>query len=208
MTECPGEHYLKPYREAVRAHGPNFKATLWSSREAQQLRFDVLIDLVDMDDCVILDAGCATGDFAARLIEREVSFSRYVGIDAVAEIIEAARKRHLPRCEFRTADLVHDASMLAEVSPDHVCISGTLNTMDEDSARRLVESAFASARRGVAFNFLSNRADEPCMKRNIGPARRFDTIRWLDWSLHLTPLVVFRQDYLEGHDATILMSKS
>jgi SAM-dependent methyltransferase len=203
--ESCGEGYLEPYREAVRRFGPGFQSTLWSSREGQHLRFDVMIDLAGLDQRAVLDAGCGSGDLAQHLITRGVKFLRYVGVDAVAEMIECARQRNLPGCEFLVADLLDNAAPLRIVKPDVVCISGTLNTMDEDSARRLVRTAFDSAAQGVVFNFLSNRPDEAYGGKDLGPARRFDTIRWLDWALHLTPRISFTQDYLDGHDATIMM---
>ncbi len=200
-----GERFLEPYREAVRRFGPGFQSTLWSSREGQHLRFDVMIDLAGMDGRIVLDAGCGSGDFAQHLIERGVRFARYVGVDAVAEMVECARQRSLPGCAFLVADLLRDDTLLRETRPDIVCISGTLNTMDETSARRLVKTAFDAASQGVVFNFLSNRPDEAWGGKDLGPAHRFDTIRWLDWTLHLTPRVSFTQDYLDGHDATIMM---
>jgi SAM-dependent methyltransferase len=200
-----GERYLEPYREAVRRFGPGFPATLWSTPEGQRLRFDVMIDLTGLNGLSVLDAGCGSGDFAQRLIERDVNFGRYVGVDAVAELIEHARLRHLPRCEFIVADLLHDDALLRDLAPDIVCISGTLNTMDEDSARQFVRRAFDAAKQGVVFNFLSNRPDEVWEGKDLGPARRFDTIRWLDLALHLTSRISFTQDYLDGHDATIMM---
>jgi SAM-dependent methyltransferase len=200
-----GEGYLEPYRQAVRRFGPGFDATLWSSREGQHLRFDVMIDLAGLGGRVVLDAGCGSGDFAQHLITRQVNFARYVGVDAVAEMVECARRRALPRCEFLVADLLENDEPLREVKPDIVCISGTLNTMDETVARKLVETAFDAASQGVVFNFLSNRPDHAWGGRDLGPARRFDTVRWLDWTLHMTPRVSFTQDYLDGHDATIMM---
>ena len=79
--------------------------------------------------------------------------------------------------------------------------------MDEESARRLVQTSFEAATQGVVFNFLSNRPNEEWEGKALGPAHRFDTIRWLDWALHLTPRVRFAQDYLDGHDATIVMRR-
>ncbi len=203
MDAKNGEKYLKPYREAMQKHGPGFEATLWNSREAQVLRFDVMIDLARFAECVVLDAGCGQGDFAARLIERGVAFTRYVGIDAMAQMIETAQARQLEKCEFRVADLLSVPAVLGDVEPDYVCISGTLNTMDEQAARRLVAAAFEAAAQGVIFNFLSDRPHPRFEGKDLTPARRFDTVRWLDWSLGRSSRVSFTQAYLEGHDATI-----
>lgn len=205
MEEKNGEKYLKPYRDAVKKFGPGFEATLWNSREAQVLRFDVIIDLADFDECVVLDAGCGPGDLAARLIERNVAFTRYVGIDAMAEMIETAQARQLERCEFRVADLLSVPAALSDVEPDYICISGTLNTMDEDAARRLVSAAFEATAQGVIFNFLSDRPHPRHKGKDLTPASRFDTVRWIEWALGRSSRVSFTQAYLDGHDATIMI---
>jgi SAM-dependent methyltransferase len=211
MPVDPNQSYLRPYCEALERHGPGFEATLWASRDAQRLRFDVMIDLADFEDCTIVDAGCGTGDFAARLVERSVPFARYLGIDALAELIESARRRNLDpvggRVCFQVGDLLSHSGDLERYEADYFCFSGTLNTMDESVARQLVHAAFGAAARGVVFNFLSDRCDEQLLARDLWPARRFDTLAWLDWALALGPLVSFRQDYLEGHDATIVIGK-
>jgi SAM-dependent methyltransferase len=203
-SSCPDD-YLRPYREAVARHGPCFHATLWANPEGQRIRFDVMIDMAGFEQCTILDIGCGRGDFADRLIQRGVPFTRYIGVDALPELIESARHRRLARCEFHVADALADPAWLSRQSADFVCISGTLNTMDEPGARRLVEAAYDVAAQGVAFNFLSNRFHERWREHQLGPARRFDTLAWMEWALGVTSRVSFTQDYLDGHDATILM---
>jgi SAM-dependent methyltransferase len=207
MADQPSRGYLRPYQEALAAHGPGFHATLWSSEEGQRRRFDVIIDLAGLEGTVIVDVGCGVGDLAARLIERQVAFARYVGLDALPELIAAGQRRAMPRCEFHVADVLTDAGALGQFKADCLCFSGTLNTMEEGTAQSLVARAFASARLGVVFNFLSDRCPPSCGERDLGPAKRFDTVRWLDWALSLSPLVKFRQDYLDGHDATIFIQR-
>ncbi|MBT8484386.1 MAG: hypothetical protein KJO43_02335, partial [Phycisphaerae bacterium] len=81
MADSRSDEVLRPYREAVERHGPGFEATLWGSREAQRLRFDVMLDLAPLDGCSIADVGCGPGGFATHLLERDVSFDRYLGLD-------------------------------------------------------------------------------------------------------------------------------
>jgi len=197
--------YLDPYRDAVRLFGAGFEATLWGNEQAQRARFDVMIDLLGFEDCTILDAGCGRGDFAARLLERKVPFARYVGIDALPAMIDAAAVRRLERCEFLCADFVADPDVLARAGADFACISGALNTMSPELARTVVRAVFDAAAQAVVYNFLSDRPHPRWRDQDLGPAHRFDTLAWIDWSLRLSPSVSFTQEYLDGHDATIVI---
>ncbi len=205
MSDPSDPAYLQPYRLAVDRFGAGFRATLWGSEEAQRLRFDIMIMLAEFEECTILDAGCGQGDFAARLLEREVPFAGYLGLDAMEPMVEAARERNLAGCEFHVTDFVTDPSVMKDAAPDFICLSGTLNTMDEDTARGLIDAAFDAAQQGVVFNFLSDRHHPRWNEQNLGPAHRFDTVAWIDWALTKTHRVSFTQDYLDGHDATIMM---
>lgn len=197
--------YLAPYRAALDRHGAGFRATLWGSRETQLLRFAVMCELAPLDGCTILDVGCGQGDFAVYLHDLGVRFRQFIGVDAMEDMIEQAKGRALERCRFSTADLLRDGSWLNAAGADWITISGTLNTMEEPTAQGLVETCFRAAQQGVIFNFLSNRAHEKWLEKNLAPARRFHTVRWIDWALTLSPNVSFTQDYLEGHDATIVV---
>ena len=208
MPQSDQPEYLLPYREAIDSFGPGFDATLWSSREGQVRRFDVLIDLGSIGEHTVLDVGCGTGDFAQRLKDRSVPFREYIGVDAMPEMIELAQAQEDHRCRFKTIDIVAQPEYLEESAPDLVVLSGTLNAMDESVARALLEQAWSAARVGLVFNFLSNRAHPEWDERDLSPARRYDTLAWLDWAMSRTPLVRFTQAYYRGHDATIAMYKA
>ena len=205
--EAADDDYLEPYRRAVAHFGAPFDATLWASREYQAVRFDVLRQMLDLDGLALLDAGCGLGDLCVFLNERHVRLRRYIGVDGVAEIVAGAAQRRLPRAEFHCRDFVSDAGALSIGHPDVIYFSGSLNTVPEATARQVVQRAWEVARRGVVFNFLSDRASRLSLARDTGPARRFDTLDWLDWALSATTHVRFRQDYLGGHDATIAMMR-
>lgn len=201
------DHYLKPYRDWADKHGSGFDVTLWASPDTQVLRFDVFTQMCFLAGKRVLDAGCSRGDLAAYLVDRDIHFGRYIGVDALCSVIEYAEGRGLPRCEFHCGDFVTDASLLSRGDPQVICISGALNTMTFDQAIGVLASAWAAASEALMFNFLSDRAG-PGAASQTGPARRLDTLKLLDWALRQTWAVSFRQDYFEhGHDATILMRK-
>jgi SAM-dependent methyltransferase len=211
MPGSSSDDILRPYRAAVARHGPGFEATLWGSREAQRARFRVMVDLAGIAGGRILDVGCGAGDLAAALLEDEVPFASYLGIDALPEMIDAAKARGLARCRFEARDVLADAAALTDAAaalggaPDFVCLSGTLNTMDDRTARDLVRRSFDVAAQAVVFNFLSNRPHARWAGRDLAPARRFDTVAWIHWALGLSSQVDFTQTYLDGHDATIVI---
>ena len=195
--------YLAPYRTEIERSGAGFSATLWGSRDAQRRRFDVMLALLPMHERRVVDLGCGEGDLLSHLLERGVTPSAYVGLDAMAPMLEKARERGLPGARFEVADLLQDDAAITSASPDVACISGTLNTMEPADARTIVARAFDAARLGVVFNFLSDRPHRRWADRPLGPARRFDTLEWLDWALRRSSRVRFDQSYLDGHDATI-----
>ena len=208
VTSSDHPDYLAPYVEAIEAFGPGFDATLWASREGQIRRFDLLIDLGDIGAHRVLDVGCGPGDLALRMIEREVPYLEYVGFDAIEAVIDGAGARSIPRSRFEVADVVARPKCMHEVEPDIIVLSGTMNAMEERVGRALLESAWDAAHVGVVFNFLSNRPHPEWADRDLTPARRYDTVDWLDWAMGRTPLVRFSQAYYRGHDATIAMFKS
>jgi SAM-dependent methyltransferase len=204
---CDDHGHLDAYRTALAKFGASFETTLWQSREAQQKRFDVMIDMVNFESMTVLDAGCGLADFAARLIQRGVNFRQYIGIDALQEMIDACQSRRLPRCTFRQADFATELASFAELKSDYTVFSGSLNTMTEDHARRVVAEAFKHSGRGVVFNFLSDHPHPKWKSNDLGPATRFNTVEWIRWALEKTSQVAFDQRYLEGHDATVVIER-
>lgn len=203
-AESPSE-YLAPYEKAAAQHGASFEATLWANEDYQQRRFEVFAELFDFEGAAIVDAGAGKGDFAAFLNARGIRWKRYVGLEAVAAMAQAGRGLNLPDAQFIEADFVRDAAAFARVEPDVIVFSGSLNTMPQRLALRVLERAWRAAESALLFNFLSDRG--PQGGAAATPAKRFDTLRMLDWALKRTPSVVLRHEYLAGHDATIGMWK-
>lgn len=210
VTRQPDKDPLEPYRQAIADSGSGFSATLWASPRTQILRFDVLIDMIGPEafrDSVVLDLGCGDGALAAHLQERSVGHRRYIGVDGLLEQVRVGEERGLPDTTFVCSDLLANPRSLGAWGADIVIISGTLNTMDQDTSVEFVTTLFEEVAGTVAFNFLSDRAPAERLVAGVGPAVRHDVLRWIDISLQMTPLVAFRQDHLDGHDAAIVLRR-
>ncbi len=201
------DDYLNAYRDSQEKHGSDFEVTLWANPRSQQRRFEVMTRMTRFAGRRTLDVGCSRGDFADFLLQREIAYEHYIGIDALTEVIEYARSRNLPRTEFHDTDVLDAPATMTAAQAEVVCISGTLNTMSQPQALALLQHAWEAAGRTLIFNFLSDRCG-PEAPPQTHPARRFDTMAMLDWALKRTAIVAMRQDYLpHGHDATILMRR-
>ncbi|MFI4897030.1 MAG: hypothetical protein ACIARR_04310 [Phycisphaerales bacterium JB059] len=216
MSDRPA--YLRPYQEAVEAFGPRFEALLWNRPETQRVRFEALVSMLELEGRTLADLGCGRADLAAFLRDRGIAYGRYLGVEGVHELCEAcrvwARVEGLRDCVFHERDFVADERVFGHLVRDGgasvLVFSGSLNTLDPAHARRVLDRAWDAVRAvpggTLAFNFLSDRHGDPTRTdEDTGPARRFDTLALLDWAMRSTPRVRFRQDYLQGHDAAIVM---
>ena len=122
-TRMANDPYLTPYRESAKEHGTDFKVTLWASKESQYRRFRAFTEMCFLAGKRVLDAGCSRGDFAQYLLERNIPFEHYIGIDGLDEVIDYARNRGLPGTEFHAGDMLLDASLFRIGNPQVICIS-------------------------------------------------------------------------------------
>src|SRR5262245_37001361 len=92
------------YSQAFAAHGDSPRGADWKDRDGQVLRFKRLrANLPDLNGRTVLDVGCGTGGFYEFLVAAGDAGVRYLGIDLVPEVVEAARAKFEGRAEFRTA---------------------------------------------------------------------------------------------------------
>lgn len=204
----PDPRYLEPYREAVRAHGPGFEALLWRSQEYQVKRFEIITEASRPKGRVLADLGAGRGDLLEYLQAVDQVPSRYVGVEGISELVEPARKR-FPDSSWVIADFVSDKTLFERLVSDFgvsvVVFSGSLNTLDERTAMVVLDRAWEALHRlegaVLAFNFLSSAGRK--RREATGPANRFHSGNVFKWAQRASGHMLFRQDYLGPHDATV-----
>lgn len=208
--------YLSPYRQAVAAQGPGFESLLFFSREAQQRRFEVIGSVANLANRNVGDLGCGHADLVVWMSERGIPYTGYVGVEAVEELVGYSRrqldKQDRTRARCIEADFVADERLFARLVEDYeidtLIFSGSLNTLPEGQAKSTLDRAWQSIKfrpnGQLVFNFLSQIEGQPDRDTFL-PVPRFGAVSMFRWALERTPLVVYCQYYLGGHDGTIAM---
>jgi len=147
------------YEPLVDKDSPGYRAADWSDALAQQIRFAVLGDNVELTGRSLLDVGCGTGDLWVFLCAHDIA-TDYLGVDLVDKAITEARRRH-PDGRFETVDVFAPGTFTPE-SFDVVFSSGAFN-LDVGNNRVFLPLAITRlvelSREVTAFNLLHARVE-------------------------------------------------
>ncbi len=167
----------------------------------------------------VLDVGCGNGDYLARL-QRHFPAKTFAGVDASAELVESARRRH-PEIAFAQGDLfafrpeeLHDAVVMRLVVQhlsDFKAIlqrvagwmtpSGRLYVIEPDMENTLAQPPLSGFERMIAAHeaatarhgrLRTRLADLPALAAAAGWAVRADTRLGAPWCGPLTGSSVHR----------------
>jgi SAM-dependent methyltransferase len=187
-------------RDALLRHGHSPTALYWSSREIQELRFQVLLEIGVKTVASVLDVGCGFGDLYDYLQRRGIE-TDYTGIDLSPELIDKARELY-PSAEFHSGD-IFEFDPPAQ-SYDYVLLSGALNEeMDDggDYARQVIRRMYQTCRKGLAFNLLDARDSSVAGRFDL---QCFQPEEILNYCRSLGGECSLRDDYLDN-DFTLLI---
>jgi trans-aconitate methyltransferase len=186
------------HQERISMFGEGTTSALgWKEARSQQVRFEILSQIGDMNKLSVLDVGCGHGDLRAFLGEKYPAL-RYAGIDQMEEFLDIATSRygHLPDTTFYLGDC-----WVAELpNMDYVLACGLLayRNSQPDFIQRMIAKLFSSCRLGLGFNLLKN-VDDP-----EGILVNYDPQEILQYCRTLSPKVVLREGYAED-DFTIFV---
>jgi len=202
MTPEKRKRIIDKHRDSLKRNGYHPHTLYWSSREIQQLRFEILSRIGTQNGDSVLDVGCGFGDLFAYFQARDIH-TRYLGLDLSTDILQKAEELY-PQARFFNGDLF-DLSP-AEQSYDYVMLSGALNEEMNDEgnyAKSIIKRMYQSCRKGLAFNLLSCRDEVTARRWDL---QSFDADEILAFCCGLGAQCELIDDYIDN-DFTILMRR-
>ena len=195
-----GDEDISEYMgELCTLFGHDPRAVSWSSRSTQQIRFEILSDIADLNHQSILDVGCGQADFYPYVTSK--MNLHYTGIDFSSEMISFA-KRHYPEGFFHVENFLNPKF---KTKYDYVICSGALNyhiPNQETFIKRAILKLWSHAKKGVAFNLLSPLT--PQSEREEEGLYYYNPEEILTYCKTITPHLKMIQDYLPN-DFTIYL---
>jgi len=195
------------YDDKLREHGATPKGVDWNGEASQQLRFRQLAKIIAPGrPATITDLGCGYGALAEFLDGAGID-CHYLGVDASADMVAAARERLRGRAN---TELVVGNGCVRNT--DYVVASGIFNCrlhFDDaawfDFITATIDDMVAHADRAVAFNCLTIYSDADRMRDDLyysDPCRLFDYCKrkhsrdvalWHDYGAYEFTIVVRKE---------------
>jgi hypothetical protein len=196
----PSPAYLQPYLDAAQRHGAGFESLLWASPSSQAARFAALVRWCELQDRVIVDAGCGRADFLDYLHARGIRPAKYIGIEAVEVLAEAAEEKGLPDAQIVRGDFIEQPGLM-DRGADVVIFSGSLNTVSTKQFYESLRLGWKYTRSELGFNFLCSPRlayGKHLTWHALATVRKF--------AYELTTDVAIDESYRDG-DCTIVLRK-
>lgn len=182
------------YESQLARHGATAQGMDWKDAESQELRFELLCGIGDLDKKLLHEVGAGAGHLVEYL-QAHGHAADYSGSDLSQDMVDAARELH-PGVAFEQRDWL--ASPPAPQSYDLVFCSGLfhvkLDHPDEQwwaFVQQMLREMFAASRVGIAFNLMSDQVDYRSPK--LFYPERSSTLDFC--RCELSRRVVLRHDY-------------
>ena len=171
------------YSGKVIAHGATPGGVDWNSVESQELRYEVLLKVLNADkNCTLLDFGCGYGGLLDYCIKQQLDVN-YTGFDISEPMIAEAVKLHPPSAKVNWTTSIPDKGF------DFIVASGIFNVRLQSGKEEwftyiidTLNKLNKLARKGFSFNILTSYSDQEYMK---------------DYLYYADPLVIF--DFCKKH---------
>ncbi len=140
----------KFYTSAIELHGVSAKGVNWNSSDSQNLRFEIILELLPpkLDEFTLADAGCGFGDFYLYAKEKNNLPKDYIAIDSIKEMVSITKERTQSKAIL--ADICKDALPSASY---YIC-SGAMNILESFETHLFMRNCYQSSKKGFIFNIL------------------------------------------------------
>ena len=143
------------YKDFRDSYGETPEGLGWNGRREQELRFEIMLKILDIQDPLqdqtILDVGCGFADLYSYL-KKKYGKIDYTGIDINPDALKIAKSRY-PETEFIEANILETPMK----KYDYIFCSGIFATILDDNEafiREMIRRMVFLANKGIAFNFL------------------------------------------------------
>lgn len=183
------------YNASLKKHKQNPLGLHWSSKERQNIRFEVFRKLLDKQLCRlrIVDAGCGFGDLYTYLEDKNSQALEYIGIDTHKKMVKIAQKS--------TGKKIIHADIISDILPraDYYLCSGAMNILEPFDTLLFIKKMIDASDKGVIFNLLQGERGDAIYNKQE-PEKLQKNLAFFDGSIDLY------DDYLEG-DFTLHLKK-
>jgi len=172
------------YSKKIIENGATAQGVDWNSTESQELRFEVLSNVINADENFsVLDYGCGFGSMYDYFKKKYFQF-HFTGLDISEEMIREAVKRNAGNKNSAWITTLNANALF-----DYVIASGIFNVKLNNSnkewetyMKEIIHKINTHAKKGFSFNVLTQYSDKEFMK---------------DYLYYADPLFLF--DYCKKH---------
>ena len=189
-------HYIPRIEKYTQSH----EILDWESREAQECRFEVLLQYCSLEGKKILDVGCGLGDLFGY-VKRAGIICDYTGIDLLGEMVDLAQEK------YDDGHFIHGDMFEQRIFPancfDVVYTSGIFNLNignNEEFLKSAIKRLWEVSRQTVVFNMLHEKSE---CKEDSYCYHDPEEIAGFLHKFGYDPLII--EDYL-GNDFTVFCS--
>jgi SAM-dependent methyltransferase len=190
-------YIIKYHKDLINTNPHNEDMAMGWSGNTQNLRFEILSKIDDLNNKSVLDIGCGNAKLYDYLIQLYPTM-RYVGLDLIDEFLSKAYARLSTKKDVN----FYQGNFMSDQLPllDYYLVSGALNYKNSNPLYifQAIQHLYNCSRLGIGFNLLSSAPSYQKIAVAYHPQMIFEFCKML------SPKSVLKNDYLEN-DYTIFM---
>ena len=147
------------YNKRFEKYGADIRTLAVGNMERQLVRYEILSQIGDLNDCSILDVGCGFGDFYGFLLAKGLRVD-YKGYDMNPNLIEVAKDKY-PSARFEVRNFFTE-----EINEkfDYIVSSSTFNNKLQQIdnyafIKKVIKKCFDLCKIGTSINMMTSYVD-------------------------------------------------